>query len=163
MPQVAPFTASVVARRLRLITGGAAVGSALQALVAGARTRVLATVPYVRPAEQPVHRLLDLMTKASARGVTCALLLGGIPARADAATLRALPFAVRRMDPVRSTSGHAKGAVIDGCALVASANWSSAGLGENWEAALHIEHPGAAEYYAAAWHRDWATGLALDV
>ncbi len=74
-----------------------------------------------------------------------------------------LPFAVRSMDPAGSTSGHAKGAIVDGCALVSSANWSSAGLGGNWEAALHIEHPGAAEYYAAAWHRDWATSVGLHV
>jgi phosphatidylserine/phosphatidylglycerophosphate/cardiolipin synthase-like enzyme len=163
IPQVAPFTASVAPRRLRLITGGAAVATALEALVASARKRLLVTVPYVRPVEPSVHRLLDLMAGVSARGVGCALLLGGIPARVDADRLTALPFAVRRMDPLRSTSGHAKGAVIDGAALVSSANWSSAGLGGNWEAALHIEHPGAAEYYAAAWHRDWATSVGLDV
>jgi phosphatidylserine/phosphatidylglycerophosphate/cardiolipin synthase-like enzyme len=67
------------------------------------------------------------------------------------------------MDPARSTSGHAKGAVVDGSALVSSANWSSAGLGANWEAALHIEHPGAAAYYAGAWRRDWETAVGLDV
>jgi phosphatidylserine/phosphatidylglycerophosphate/cardiolipin synthase-like enzyme len=163
VPQVAPFIARLTARRLRLITGGGGVASALEALVASARTRALVTVPYVRPDELPVRRLLGLMAGASTRGVDCALLLGGIPEPADARTLAALPFKVRRMDPVRSTSGHAKGAVIDGSALVASANWSSAGLGGNWEAALRIDHPGAADYYAAAWRRDWATGVPLNV
>jgi phosphatidylserine/phosphatidylglycerophosphate/cardiolipin synthase-like enzyme len=163
MPQVAPFTASVGSHRLRLITGGWAVATALETLVASARKRVLVTVPYVRPTEPLVRHLLDLIVEASARGVDCALLLGGVPDRRDAAKLAASPFAVRRMDPVRSTSGHAKGAVVDGSALVSSSNWSSAGLGGNWEAALHIEHPGAAEYYAAAWHRDWATAVGLDV
>jgi phosphatidylserine/phosphatidylglycerophosphate/cardiolipin synthase-like enzyme len=67
------------------------------------------------------------------------------------------------MDPARSTSGHAKGIVADGAALVSSANWSAAGLGGNWEAALRIDHAGAAAYYEAAWRRDWATALALDV
>jgi phosphatidylserine/phosphatidylglycerophosphate/cardiolipin synthase-like enzyme len=163
MPQVAPFTTSVAARRLRLITGGAAVASALQALITSARSRVLVIVPYVLSGELPVHRLLDLMVDASARGVECALLLGAIPKLDDGRILTGLPFEVRRMDPARSTTGHAKGAIVDGSALVASANWSSAGLGGNWEAALHIEHPAAAAYYAAAWRRDWAVAVALDV
>jgi phosphatidylserine/phosphatidylglycerophosphate/cardiolipin synthase-like enzyme len=47
--------------------------------------------------------------------------------------------------------------------LVSSANWSVAGLGGNWEAALRVEHAGAAAYYAAAWRRDWETSLPLDV
>jgi phosphatidylserine/phosphatidylglycerophosphate/cardiolipin synthase-like enzyme len=53
--------------------------------------------------------------------------------------------------------------VADGSVLVSSANWSAAGLGGNWEAALRIEHPGAAAYYAAAWRRDWETGLPIEV
>ncbi|HUZ71181.1 MAG TPA: phospholipase D-like domain-containing protein [Candidatus Saccharimonadales bacterium] len=163
IPQVAPFITSLTARRLRLITGGAAVGAALQALVSTARRLALVTIPYVHPVEPPVRHLLDLMVDASARGVHCALLLGAVPRDPDARVLARLPFEVRRMDPARSTSGHAKGAVIDGSALVSSANWSSAGLGANWETALHIEHPGAAAYYAGAWRRDWETGVGLDV
>ncbi|MGA7988286.1 MAG: phospholipase D-like domain-containing protein [Candidatus Dormiibacterota bacterium] len=163
MPQVAPFTASVVARRLRLVTGGAAVASALEALVTSARMRLLVTVPYVRTGEPAVRRLLDLMADASGRGVACALLLGAVPGGVDVHVLGALPFAVRSMDPARSTSGHAKGAVIDGSAIVSSSNWSSAGLGGNWEAALHIEHAPAAAYYAAAWHRDWQTANPIRV
>ena len=162
-PQYAPFIASVESRRLRLITGGAAVGTALESLLTSARRSALVTVPYAHPGEPPVRRLLTLMATASARGVRCALLLGAIPGRDDARLLATLPFEIRRMDPARSTSGHAKGAVIDGSALVSSANWSAAGLGGNWEAALHIDHPGAAAYYADAWHRDWATGVGLDV
>jgi phosphatidylserine/phosphatidylglycerophosphate/cardiolipin synthase-like enzyme len=53
--------------------------------------------------------------------------------------------------------------VADGSVLVSSANWSEAGLGGNWEAALYIDHPGAAAYYAAAWRRDWETGLPIEV
>ena len=121
------------------------------------------TVPYARPATAPVRALLDQMIGASSRGVACDLLLGGIPDGSDAAMLAALPFAVRRMDPAQSTSGHAKGLVADGSVLVSSANWSEAGLGGNWEAALHVDHPGAASYYAAAWRRDWETGLPIEV
>ena len=47
--------------------------------------------------------------------------------------------------------------------LVSSANWSAAGLGGNWEVAMRVEHPAAAAYYAAAWRRDWETGLRIDV
>ena len=162
-PQFAPITAHVGSRRLRLITGGGAIAAALESLLTNARRSALMTVPYAHPAEPPVGRLLDLMADASARGVDCALLLGAVPERVDARNLARLPFEVRRMDPARSTSGHAKGAVIDGTVLVSSANWSSAGLGGNWETALRIDHPGAAAYYAGAWHRDWATGVGLDV
>jgi phosphatidylserine/phosphatidylglycerophosphate/cardiolipin synthase-like enzyme len=139
------------------------VASALESLITSARRRLLVTVPYAHPGEQAVHHLLDVMARASSRGVECALLLGAVPGHADAASLVTFPFQVRRMDPARSTSGHANGAVIDGSVLVSSANWSSAGLGGNWEAALHIEHAGAAAYYAAAWRRDWETGVGLDV
>jgi phosphatidylserine/phosphatidylglycerophosphate/cardiolipin synthase-like enzyme len=136
---------------------------ALESLLTSAQRSVLVTVPYAHPGEPPVRRLFTSMASASARGVRCGLLLGAIPGPDDARLLATLPFEIRRMEPARSTSGHAKGAVIDGTALVSSANWSSAGLGGNWEAALHIEHPGAAAYYADAWRRDWATAVGLDV
>jgi phosphatidylserine/phosphatidylglycerophosphate/cardiolipin synthase-like enzyme len=132
-------------------------------MIAAARRRVLVTVPYVHPRALPVRELLDRMIESSSRGVVCALLLGGIPDPMDAADLTRLPFPVRRMDPARSTSGHAKGVVADASALVSSANWSVAGLGANWEVALRVEHRGAAAFYAAAWRRDWETGLGLDV
>lgn len=162
-PQFAPITARVGTRRLRLITGGCAIAAAQASMLIDARRSALVTVPYVRPGEPPVRRLLDLMADASDRGVDCALLLGGVPELVDARLLGTVPFEIRRMDPARSTSGHAKGAVIDGSVLVSSANWSSAGLGANWETALHIAHPAAAAYYSGAWHRDWATGVGLDV
>jgi phosphatidylserine/phosphatidylglycerophosphate/cardiolipin synthase-like enzyme len=161
--QVAPKHFCVSARRLGLIVGGAAVADALALAIAGARRRILVTVPYARPSAAPVRSLVDLMTRASNRGVACALLLGGIPAPNDAEVLAALPFPVRRMDPARSTSGHAKGLVADGTALISSANWSETGLGGNWEAALRVDHAGAAAYYAAAWRRDWETGLPIEV
>ncbi len=163
MPQFAPRTLCVASRRLRLIIGGAEVGRTLRAMIIAARRRVLVTVPYAHPSALPVRDLLDRMTEASSRGVACALLLGGIPDPNDAHALTALPFPVRRMDPARSTSGHAKGMVADASALVSSANWSASGLGGNWEAALRIDHPGAAAYYAAAWRRDWETGLRIEV
>ena len=138
-------------------------GQTLGAMITAARRWVLVTVPYAHPSALPVRDLLDRMTEASSRGVACALLLGGIPGPNDAHALTALPFPVRRMDPTRSTSGHAKGMVADASALVSSANWSASGLGGNWEAALRIEHPAAAAYYAAAWRRDWETGLRIEV
>jgi phosphatidylserine/phosphatidylglycerophosphate/cardiolipin synthase-like enzyme len=163
MPQVAPSTGHVSQRRLHLVIGGHAVGSTLRSMVTASRRRVLVTVPYAHAHAPPVADLLDRMARASARGVTCALLLGEVPDRGDAAMLQALPFEVRRMDPGRSTTGHAKGAVADRSVLVSSANWSSPGLGGNWEVALQIDHPGAAAYYAAAWRRDWETGVGVDV
>ncbi len=163
MPQVAPRVVCAASRRLGLVVGGAAVGEALAGMVTTARRRVLVTVPYAHPETPSVRRLLDGMTEASSRGVSCALLLGGIPRPHDADQLRSLPFGVRWMDPARSTLGHAKGMVADTSVLVSSANWSAAGLGGNWEAGLRVDHAGAAAYYAAAWYRDWATGLTIQV
>jgi phosphatidylserine/phosphatidylglycerophosphate/cardiolipin synthase-like enzyme len=162
-PQVAPRVLCSASRRLGLVIGGAAVGEALGEMVSVARRRVLVTVPYAHAGAVPVRDLLDCLTIAWSRGVACALLIGGIPDPKDVERLTVLPFPVRRMDPARSTSGHAKGMVADGSVLVSSANWSAAGLGGNWEAAVRIEHPGAAAYYAAAWRRDWETGLAIEV
>jgi phosphatidylserine/phosphatidylglycerophosphate/cardiolipin synthase-like enzyme len=162
-PQVAPWTRRVSSRRHTLVIGGRAVGAATRSMLAGSRRHVLVTVPYAHAHTPRVADLLDLMASASTRGLSCALLLGEVPNPDDAALLRALPFEVRRMDPAGSTTGHAKGIVADGSVLVSSANWSSPGLGGNWEAALRIDHPGAAAYYAAAWRRDWETGVALDV
>jgi phosphatidylserine/phosphatidylglycerophosphate/cardiolipin synthase-like enzyme len=163
IPRMPPDVASVRSRRLRLVTGGAPVGALIRSMIATARRHVLVTVPYAHTSAARVADLLDLMAGAASRGVACALLLGDVPDAGDAERLRTLPFAVRRMDPARSTSGHAKGVVADRSVLVSSANWSSSGLGENWEVALHVEHPGAAAYYAAAWRRDWVTGVAIDV
>ena len=58
--------------------------------------------------------LLDGMTEASSRGVSCALLLGGIPGPHDAEQLRSLPFAVRGWILRDPPLGHAKGMVADG-------------------------------------------------
>lgn len=163
VPQLAPRVICTAPRRLGLVVGGAGVGETLARMVTTARRRVLVTVPYVHPETPSVRRLLGRMIDASSRGVACALLLGGTPDRNDADHLGSLPFPVRRMDPARSTLGHAKGMVADASVLVSSANWSAAGLGGNWEAALRVDHADAAAYYAAAWYRDWATGLAIQV
>jgi len=132
-------------------------------MVDAAGVQILATVPYARPGAPPVADLLAAMSAASSRRVECGLLLGGVPDPADAARLVQLPFAVRRMDSDRSTSGHAKGLVADRAVLVSSANWSSTGLGGNWEAALRIDDPAAAAYYAAAWRRDWDSARPIEV
>ena len=163
IPQVAPRVVHTSSRRLGLVVGGAAVREAVAAMASAARRRLLVTVPYVRPEAPPVRELLDRMIRASSRGVACALLLGGVPDPAVARRLATLPFAVRQMDPRRSTSGHAKGLVADGSVLIASANWSAPGLGGSWEVAMRVEHAGAAAYFAAAWRRDWETGLAIEV
>jgi phosphatidylserine/phosphatidylglycerophosphate/cardiolipin synthase-like enzyme len=162
-PQVPPRVLHACPHLLGLVIGGAAVGRAIATMVAAARRRVLVTVPYARPEATVVGEVLNGMARASACGVACALLIGGRPDLTDARQLASLPFPVRRMDPARSTSGHAKGVVADGAVLVSSANWSTAGLGGNWEAGLRIGHPAAAAYYAAAWRRDWETGIAIDV
>jgi phosphatidylserine/phosphatidylglycerophosphate/cardiolipin synthase-like enzyme len=66
------------------------------------------------------------------------------------------------MDPTRSTTGHAKGAVVDSTVLLGSANWSAAGMRSAWEAALVLDEPAAADYYGEALLRDWQVALSLE-
>jgi phosphatidylserine/phosphatidylglycerophosphate/cardiolipin synthase-like enzyme len=108
-------------------------------------------VPYVHTHVAAVRQLLGMLAAAGGR-----LLLGTPPDPADAEALRATPHLhTRVMDPARCTTGHAKGMVAGGVAVVGSANWSAAGLGGNREAALAIANERAADWFAAALERDW--------
>ena len=79
--------------------------------------RALVTVPYVHPHVIAVAGLLRALAAAAGRGADARLLLGGVPDPADLAAVRGLGLAARVMDPARSTTGHAKGAVLDGAAI----------------------------------------------
>lgn len=160
-PEVPPLSLEVAEASLRLTVGGAVVGAEVAARINAASVRALVTVPYVHTRVAAVRPLLDAMSAAHARGADVRLLLGGVPDPVDAAALRATPFSVRVMDPARSTTGHAKGLVADGAAVVGSANWSGAGLGGNREAALSIEDGRAADWFAAALDRDWRVSRPL--
>jgi cardiolipin synthase A/B len=155
-PLAAPLSLEVAGPALELVTGGAAVAALLGRRLAGARRRALCTVPYVHVAVPAVRELLDALAAAAGQGADARLLLGAVPAVEELAALRARGLPVRVMDPARSTTGHAKGAVADAAAVVGSANWSRAGLGVNLEAALAVDVPAAGDYYAAAFERDWA-------
>lgn len=146
---------------LGLHVGGAAIAAALQARVDAARGRVLAIVPYAHARVPSVCTLLDALDAARARGADVRLLLGTPPDPRDAVALRGRSFATRVMDPARSTTGHAKGLVADGTAVLGSANWSGAGLGGNREAALALDDPRAAGWLAAALDRDWQIATPL--
>ena len=156
-PLVAPLEVDAPAKAVRLLSGGAAIHAELAAGFAGATARTLVTVPYVHTATAPARDLLGALTAASRRGVEVRLLLGTQPTAADAAALAGCGVPVRVMDPRRSTTGHAKGAIVDDTVLVGSANWSAAGLGGNLEAALTAAVPEAAAYFAAALDADWRT------
>jgi phosphatidylserine/phosphatidylglycerophosphate/cardiolipin synthase-like enzyme len=160
-PAVPPLQLDVAEAALQLTVGGAPVAAVLAARIAAARSRVLATVPYVHARVAEVRALLDAMAAAAGRGADVRLLLGGVPDPSDAALLRATPLSVRVMDPARCTTGHAKGLVADGGVVLGSANWSGAGLGGNREAALAIDDSRAADWFAAALERDWAVSLPL--
>ncbi|TMD99516.1 MAG: hypothetical protein E6I76_02155 [Chloroflexi bacterium] len=155
-PAVAALEVDVDPGALELVTGGRVVAALLAARLGGVRHRALVTVPYVHPHVIAVAGLLRALAAAAGRGADVRLLLGGVPDPADLAAVRGLGLAARVMDPARSTTGHAKGAVLDGAAIAGSANWSGAGLGANLEAALAADDPAAAGYFAAAFERDWA-------
>jgi phosphatidylserine/phosphatidylglycerophosphate/cardiolipin synthase-like enzyme len=160
-PQVAPLTVRVARRSLQLVLGGLPVAMALVSLIGATRRRALVTAPYIHPRAAGVRRLVAALRPAVSRGVDTRLLLGARPEPADLAWLRAAGMPVRWMDATVSTRGHAKGLIADDVAVITSANWSSAGCGPNWEAALVARSAGAAEYYAAVWHRDWEAAVPL--
>ncbi len=151
----------VPAACLGLAVGGASVHALLASRVASARARALAIVPYVHTHVGEVRAVLDAMAAAAARGADARVLLGTSPEPRDAAALAAAGIAVRVMDPLRCTTGHAKGLVADGAALVCSANWSGAGLGGNRESALILDDARAADWFAAALERDWELSTPL--
>lgn len=160
-PQVPPLEESIGSRCPRLLIGGIAVGGALRGLVERTRFRALIVAPYVHAHAAGVRSLLRDVAAAQARGVDARILLGARPEHRDAAQLARLGIRARWMRAPVSTRGHAKGVVADSSVVVSSANWSSAGLGRNWESALLIRNPGAAGYFADAWHRDWASAAEL--
>ena len=160
-PQVEAMHLVPEAGRVRLVVGGLAVAAALRCLIDDAQARVLITAPYVSIRASPVRALLASALQARARGADVRLLLGAPPRPVDSAFLTRSRIDTRCMDPTSSTRGHAKGLIVDGTAAVASANWSRAGFGANWEAALLMDSEPAAAYLAAAWERDWATAHAL--
>lgn len=146
---------------LRLVVGGASVATLLAERVDAAEGRVLATVPYVHTRVAAVAALLDRLDAARARSTDVRVLLGTPPEPDDAGALRARSFSTGVMDPARSTTGHAKGMVAGGVAVVGSANWSGAGLGGNREAALALDDGAAADWFAAAFERDWEASSPL--
>jgi phosphatidylserine/phosphatidylglycerophosphate/cardiolipin synthase-like enzyme len=160
-PAVPSRTLDVEEEHLRLVTGGEEVSALELRLLGAARKRALVIVPYVHTRVAVVAELLAALVAARGRGAEVRLLLGGVPDPADAAGLRAGALqsngesCVRVMDPGRTTTGHAKGLIADGTAVVTSANWSGAGLGGNHEAALAIEDARAADWFAASLERDW--------
>jgi len=150
-----PLSLDAPAANLCLALGGEAVAALLLERIGAARERVLATVPYVHTHVAPVRALLDAVRGAAHRGAAVRLLLGAPPEPRDALALLATGLPVRVMDPARSTTGHAKGVVVDAAAVVASSNWSGAGLGGNRESALLLDDRRAADWFAAALERDW--------
>ena len=157
VPEVPPLQLEVDPGRVSLQVGGADIASTLLRLIEGARERALVTVPYLGAATE-VSELLKALATSRRRGVDARLLLGR-PPRGGAAQTQAIPVAA--MDSSRSTSGHVKGAVVDGTVLLGSANWSAAGLRSAWEAALVMDEPAAAGYFGAAFLRDWQAALML--
>lgn len=159
-PLVAPLTVPVDEDGIRMVLGGDAHRRMLHRLLAEARLADI-TVPYVHAGRPAVRQLLSDLNAARRRGAKVRLLLGSVPAAGDAAELSCRGPATRVMDPLRSTTGHAKGAIVDGQVLVGSANWSQPGLGGNREAGVLVEDAAAAAYFRAAFDRDWAVAKAL--
>lgn len=161
VPQVQPLRLAIDPGAARLICGGLPVAAAQLSAVQRARSRVLITVPYLSSRATAVRRLIGAAREAARRGADVRVLLGASPHAADAALLTRAGLPGRWMDPSLSTRGHAKGVIVDGLAVISSANWSRAGFGPNWEQALAVRHADAAGYFAAAWERDWAAARPL--
>jgi phosphatidylserine/phosphatidylglycerophosphate/cardiolipin synthase-like enzyme len=156
-PSVAPLELELAPRRLRLVVDGAAVRLAIEAALGAAGRRCLVVVPYVHTWAHAVRPLVERLAEMQRQGADVRVLLGETPAGGDAATLRERGVPARVMDPVRCTTGHAKGVVADDVVLVMSSNWSTPGLGASIESALSIDSSAASAYYADAFERDWLT------
>jgi hypothetical protein len=154
-PSVAPLLVDVGPRRLHLAIEARAVRQEIEAILDSAEKRCLLVVPYMHTWAHEVRPLLERLAEARRRGLDVRVLLGQEPAGGDAATLRERGVPARVMDPARCTTGHTKGLVVDSSALVMSANWSAAGLGSSIESGLRIDDRAAADYFAAAFERDW--------
>lgn len=155
-PVVAPLQLTVGDDVLDIEYGGASCAERIARCCAVAASRILITVPYIHTAAPRVRELCEVVGDAQRRGADVRVLLGAVPERSDAVSLHASGLETRVMNPQRSTTGHAKGVVIDDQVILGSMNWSEAGLGNNLEAAAHINQGDAADYYAAAWERDWS-------
>ena len=136
-----------------------------ETMVAAARRRVLVTVPYARPEALPVRGPARRHGAGIGRvGVACALLIGGVPDPNDAAQLACAALPGPPHGPGAIDLGARQGHGGRRCRCWSprrtGARPASAATGRP---ALRIDHPGAAAYYAAAWRRDWETGLAIDV
>ena len=138
---------------LDLATSGSGVLAQLEAGISDAEQRLWMTAPYVFAAGDIVKGLLGKISESPVKDKR--LLLGEIPHRSDMHTLSDRGIEVRVMNPKTNTRGHAKGGIFDSAVLVASANWSEPGLSTNLEAGLLIREADAAEYFAAAFTRDW--------
>jgi phosphatidylserine/phosphatidylglycerophosphate/cardiolipin synthase-like enzyme len=154
-PSVPPLEVEIGPRRLQLAVEARAVRLAIEAILESAGQRCLVVVPYMHTWAHEVRPLLERLAQARRRGLDVRVLLGQEPAGGDAATLRERGVPARVMDPVRCTTGHAKGLVVDSSVLVMSSNWSAAGLGTSIECGLRIDHPAAADYFGEAFERDW--------
>ncbi len=155
-PAVPPLELELSPRRLHLATDARAVRTAIEALLEPRRRRCFVTVPYIHTWAHEVRPLLQRCMELRHDGADVRVLLGTDPSDGDAAALRDRGLPARVMDPRRSTTGHAKGMVVDQVTLVMSSNWSAAGLGASLEAALRVENATVAAYYADAFERDWA-------
>jgi len=136
-----------------LATSGSGVLSQLEAGISDARQRLWVTAPYVFAAGDKVKGLLGKLSESQAQDKR--LLLGETPHRSDLHTLSDRGIEIRVMNPKTDTRGHAKGAIFDDAVMVSSANWSEPGLSTNLEAGLVIKSEAAAEYFGAAFSRDW--------
>ena len=155
-PSVAPLELELSPRRLQLATDARAVRTAIEELLEPASRRCLVTVPYIHAWAHEVRPLLQRCTELRAQGSDVRVLLGAVPADGDAAALRDRGLPTRVMDPVRCTTGHAKGMVVDRTTLVMSSNWSAGGLGASLESGLRIDSAPASAYFTDAFERDWA-------
>ncbi|MGH7723528.1 MAG: phospholipase D-like domain-containing protein [Candidatus Dormibacteria bacterium] len=154
-PAVPPLQVEVSPRRLQLAGDAREVLTVIEAMLEGPTRRCLVTVPYIHTWAHEVRPLLERLAELRHGGADVRVLLGAIPAGGDVATLRDRGVPARVMDPLRCTTGHAKGLVVDRSVLVMSSNWSAGGLGASLEAGLRIDHAAATAYFADAFERDW--------
>ena len=133
---------------------------AVTQLIKSAQHTLYLQYQYVQPnpnAPQPFRDLIQAVVDRHTAGVDVKIIASEFQTREHLEELQNLGFDVVNRVKIQANV-HNKGIVVDGTkVLVSSQNWSSAGVLDNRDAGIIIDHTGIAKYFQDIFHHDWNT------
>lgn len=133
---------------------------AVTSLVSSAQHTLYLQYQYVQPNPAAAPSFQDLIAAVVARhiaGVDVKIIASEFQTREHLEALQNLGFDVVNRVKIQANV-HNKGIVVDGAkVLVSSQNWSTAGVLENRDAGVIVDHAGSAAYFQAIFLHDWNT------